>query len=426
MINNKSKEEHNIEQLMESCEITSTKVKRRSKDSKQMDNSEESDTDIFPRTETMSSAEFEELDCNESIELIEVTSKKNKAKIIFATDDFYGVAENLLKDDDPVCNKHTFFDNKINNNVDGWKTQKIRHNKNNFVIIQLAGATDIHSICIDTTCFTDPYISQFSVQGELLSKLTLEKTYMQNRKELSGKCRMKEYMYMENETKKWDYLISRQKLNPGYPSIRKKFFKILPHNPVTHLRLNLFPDGGIARLRAYGRVIPTTITTMNREINLISSVYNSDCVSFSESYIGHPNNIIQPNKATSIIDGWVTARKHNEYYEISDTFYDEIMTEHWALFKLGCSGTVTRIVIDTRLFTGNAPFMVQVQGLYETDGVNTKWKNIIPRTYINPGMEQNIIVETNRRIKVTSVKIIIGPDGGISRFRVFGIPEFNA
>nr|XP_012218107.1 PREDICTED: probable allantoicase [Linepithema humile] len=103
------------------------------------------------------------------MELTEVTSEKNAAKIIFATDDFYGVAENLLKNDDPVCNEHMMFNNKTNNIVDGWKTQKMRNKRHNFVIIKLAGATRIISIFINTACFINEF-SEISVQGKMLTE----------------------------------------------------------------------------------------------------------------------------------------------------------------------------------------------------------------------------------------------------------------
>ncbi|XP_067210556.1 probable inactive allantoicase [Linepithema humile] len=425
MSNNSSKEERNIQQLMESCEITSTKVKKRSKNSKQKGNSEESGKDISSKTETENNAESEKLDWDESKELIDVTSEKNGAKIIFATDDFYGVAENLLKNHDPVCNEHTIFDNKINNNVDGWKTQKMRNERHNFVIIQLPGATHIHNICIDTACFIDNKFSEFSVQGGMLPKRLIGVKYKQNRiNKLGTSCNMEDYLRMHNNTENWECLISQSDVSPGYPSICKKFFDVLPQNTATHLRLNIFPDGGIARLRAYGKVAPI-ITPINKSINLISSLYSSHCTLFSDSSIGHPNNIIQPNEATSIIDGWDTVKKPYKNYKLNITSFDEILGGSWAVFKLGCSGTITHVVINTKLFTGNAPYMVQVQKCFSktNDNLNNKWEKLISDVHINPGTEQIIAAKENQNSIANWVRIIIKPDGGISRFRIFGIPE---
>ncbi|XP_067210531.1 probable inactive allantoicase isoform X6 [Linepithema humile] len=253
MSDNRSKEEHNNQQLMESCEFTCTRMKKKSKNSKQKDNSEESGATISSRTETESNAESEEFDYHHSLELKEVTSEKNGAKIIFATDDFYGVAENLLKNDDPVCNEHMMFSNKTNNNVDGWKTQKMRNERHNFVIIQLPGATVIQSICINTACFINEF-SEFSVQGKMLSECLIGIKYKPNRtNKLGTSCNMKDYISMHDNTKDWNYLILPSTLSSGYPSMCKKSFCVLPHYNVTHLRLNIFPDGGIARFRAYGK-----------------------------------------------------------------------------------------------------------------------------------------------------------------------------
>lgn len=106
------------------------------------------------------------------------------------------------------------------------------------------------------------------------------------------------------------------KLNPGYPSIRKKVFGIATSEEIKtffHLRLNIYPDGGIARLRAYGIAIPSPhLLSIRREINLISPLYNSYCILHNGAYIGHPNNIIQLNDATSMVDGWLTMRKYKQ------------------------------------------------------------------------------------------------------------------
>ncbi|XP_067210525.1 probable inactive allantoicase isoform X1 [Linepithema humile] len=424
MSDNRSKEEHNNQQLMESCEFTCTRMKKKSKNSKQKDNSEESGATISSRTETESNAESEEFDYHHSLELKEVTSEKNGAKIIFATDDFYGVAENLLKNDDPVCNEHMMFSNKTNNNVDGWKTQKMRNERHNFVIIQLPGATVIQSICINTACFINEF-SEFSVQGKMLSECLIGIKYKPNRtNKLGTSCNMKDYISMHDNTKDWNYLILPSTLSSGYPSMCKKSFCVLPHYNVTHLRLNIFPDGGIARFRAYGKVIPA-VTPINRDIDLISSLYNSHCTLFSDSSIGHPNNIILPNEATSIVEGWNTVEKHYKYYKFNETSFDEISVESWAIFRLGCRGTVTHVVIDTRLFTGNAPYMVRVQGCFgkTDDNLNDKWEKLISDVHINPGTELSITVDKDQNSIVNWVKITIKPDGGISRFRVFGKPK---
>lgn len=123
-----------------------------------------------------------------------------------------------------------------------------------------------------------------------------------------------------------------QKLDAGYPDTRKKLFKVSTSRTFTHLRLDIFPDGGIARLHVYGMIKQSIIrmSTSNdtfadmisSEFDLVSRINDGSCVDYSNAHYGHPNNIIKPGKATNMADGWETARRHDRSLTIQFTDAD--------------------------------------------------------------------------------------------------------
>lgn len=94
--------------------------------------------------------------------------------------------------------------------------------------------------------------------------------------------------------------------------MNKRFF-IIPSTgqDYTHLRLNIFPDGGICRLRVYGKVLIPIPKPIPRDwrIDLVSKIYGGNCIAYSSCYNNtHPNNLIKPLESISKKDGWRTAR----------------------------------------------------------------------------------------------------------------------
>lgn len=124
----------------------------------------------------------------------------------------------------------------------------------------------------------------------------------------------------QTQFQEWPILIPTQRLDAGYPATRKKFFDISTTRTFTHLRLDIFPDGGIARLRVYGMIktMSDYIVPLSN-VDLVSWINGGACVDYSNAHYGHPNNMIKPGKATNMADGWETARRRNRYpAEIAD------------------------------------------------------------------------------------------------------------
>ncbi|XP_014469576.1 PREDICTED: probable allantoicase [Dinoponera quadriceps] len=379
--------------------------------------------------------ETSEIECTE---LLEVSSEKNGAKIVFATDDFFGVAENLLKEEEPVWkeNEYTNFGKWM----DGWETRRKRKTGNDYVIIALAAEAQVSHVCIDTCFFTGNFPPKFSISGDKLST----DVWCQNRTcILGGEASEDDYERISAfHSENWPVLIPKQRLDAGYPDMRKKLFRVSTSRTFTHLRLDIFPDGGIARLRVYG-VLKQAIrsigkmdasndafvtSTTSLEFDLVSRINDGGCVDYSNAHYGHPNNIIKPGKATSMADGWETARRHDRSLIVEVTAADpqvcKIMPgREWAIFKLGHAGDVkfTNIVIDTAYFKGNSPYSVKVEGGYASasNSIPSRWKVIMPFRRIRPNYENEFSVEREWD-HVSHIKVTITPDGGLSRLRIFG------
>ncbi|XP_025268351.1 probable allantoicase [Camponotus floridanus] len=370
---------------------------------------------------------------NNPAELYELSSETNGARILFSSDDFFGVAENLLQVTEPDIDIENM---PCRLPQDVWITRRKRVQNCDFVIIQLAVRAEICFICVDTANLFNNAALKFSVQA---TNLSIEHDYSelyQNRSNRVGGHTTDEEWSNINQfrSETWPYLISRQPLNPGYPSMNKKLFMIpSTGQEYTHLRLNIYPDGGISRLRVYGKVLRPTLMPppWNSCIDLVSKIYGGKCIAHSNCYNNsHPNNLITPMFSQ---DGWQTARSlirsiegfpHND----SSFNFNQIIGEEWAIFQLGYCGKIVSIELDTTGFKGDSPYAVQVQGLREGATLNVlnensinnaSWQDIIPYTLVNEGSKQEITVQ-DQNMKMAYVKLLIKPDGCVTGFRVLG------
>ncbi|XP_029168341.1 probable allantoicase [Nylanderia fulva] len=373
-------------------------------------------------------------------ELCELSSADNGAKIVFATNDFYGVAENLLKQADPTEKGLMELNNQqLTVSIDGWVTQRKRALNFDFAIIKLAMRAEIHFICVDTTFIIGNVAHQFSLQGKLFATDLDFSIYQFRDKNFGTHATPEELSRIEwLQSQTWPYLIVPQPLNPGYVSMNKKFFHINNGAEFTHLRLNLIPDGGISRLRVYGKVIviPGYTLPEKKEIDLISKIYGGTCIAYSSCYNNaHPNNLIKCSDPVNEDDGWHTARSLMRYHfsthlhnqDINNLKTIFVFGEEWAIFKLGLRGEIDSIMINTEFCTGNAPYVVKVQATTndclllnkQTNDSQEIWKNIVNETIVVPGSRQIIRVH-NQEQNISFVKLVINPDGCLSRFRVLG------
>jgi allantoicase len=215
----------------------------------------------------------------------------------------------------------------------------------------------------------------------------------------------------------------------GYPSpeelMRAAWTEILPLSPlqgntknafsietsagrVTHLRLNIYPDGGVARLRVHGEAVTdwARLTRHGGAIVLAAGEHGGLVVACSDMFFGNRHNLILPGPALGMHDGWETKRRRGPGHD-------------WAVVKLGNRGVVHRVEVDTSHFKGNAPGRCSLEGC---DGDLENWREILPLTALRPHTPHRFdqVLSTG---PITHARLNIFPDGGVARLRLYGTLE---
>jgi allantoicase len=280
---------------------------------------------------------------------------------------------------------------------DGWETRRHNAAEYDWVVIRLGVASGrIRGFEIDTQFFNGNHAPAISIQATFAPNEDDQKVLA---KDFSG----------------WKTVLEKKECGPSQrhawdlgAATKEKY---------THVRLLMYPDGGIARFRLYGTVEPV-LPSQEVEFDLASVQNGGRAVSVSDQHFGRADNILLPGRGKDMGDGWETKRSRGEHVD-------------WVVVRLGAPGSISRIIIDTAHFRGNFPREVAVYGAsvdseaipngHSTDPA--VWTQILApqRTGADKEHEYGSNVLTNVDGKVFShAKVVIIPDGGIKRFRVFG------
>jgi len=186
----------------------------------------------------------------------------------------------------------------------------------------------------------------------------------------------------------------------------------------THIRLKIYPDGGVARCRVYGQAHVRKEHFVKGELIDLASVTNGGRgISASDMFFSSPSNLIMPNRGKNMGDGWETKRRRDK-------------ANDWAVIKLGLAGSIRKVIVDTAHFKGNYPDQLSLQAAHSatTDGNHLNWQTILEKTPLRADYEhlfiQQLLCAENEQF--THIKVNIFPDGGISRLRIFGFPNWGA
>ncbi|KAJ1958074.1 Allantoicase [Dipsacomyces acuminosporus] len=264
----------------------------------------------------------------DSAEVAALKAKSNLAsvsfgsKIVSFSDEFFAEASNLLKDEEAIFLPEEFTER--GKWMDGWETR--RHNKNyDWTIIQLGFPGVIFGFDIDTSHFTGNHAPVVSIEGANASEEEVR----------AGKAQFEE-------------ILSKVDMNP---TSHHYFVYEAPTKVYTHLRVNNYPDGGIARLRVYGQVTPqSAIASADGLVDLAFVGNGGRAVACSNQHYSAPSNLVLPGRGKTMGDGWETRRSRTPNH--SD----------WVILKLGIPGYVENVEFDTRHFCGNFPPLVTLHG----------------------------------------------------------------
>ena len=319
-----------------------------------------------------------------SAKMINLADPRIGSKIIFKTDDFFAAAHRILKTDIPVF-KDGLFD-KHGKWMDGWETRRRRSKGYDYLVLKLGKPGKIFDIDIDTSHFNGNQPTHASLEGCFSRSKPNKKT-------------------------KWTRLLGKKKLGPN----KNHNFKSQNKSTFNYIRLNIFPDGGVARLRLYGKIEIDKKTINNKNINLTSVLNGASIVGCNNEHFGRAENIIAPGKGKNMGDGWETRRSRGKNFD-------------WLIIKFGKPGLIKKLEIDTHHFKGNYPDSCSIQTAIINEDLsnnlivkNSKnWKFILNKSKLSAHKKHVFKKFLIKRNKENYLKINIYPDGGISRIRAFG------
>jgi allantoicase len=204
----------------------------------------------------------------------------------------------------------------------------------------------------------------------------------------------------------WAPLVERAELRPDHPNE----VEVGSNRRVTHVRLRIEPDGGVARLRVLGVPLPALgdVAPDDARPDLAGMRLGGAVEAVSDHFFSTPDHILRPGPPRGMHDGWETRRRRGG---------DADADHDWLVVRLGLPGSPERVLVDTTHFKGNAPGWIAV----DAAGRNEEWTEIVPRRPVEPDRQH--VIEVGSPRPAARVRLRIYPDGGVARFRVFGPPD---
>ncbi|HYR98505.1 MAG TPA: hypothetical protein VEO58_05795, partial [Gemmatimonadales bacterium] len=184
----------------------------------------------------------------------------------------------------------------------------------------------------------------------------------------------------------------------------------------THVRLKIYPDGGVARLRIWGEARPEwpRIAAARRAVDLVAVEHGGVPLATSDQFFSEPLNLIMPGPSRDMGDGWETRRRRGPGHD-------------WVVLRLGRRGVVEHVDLDTTHFKGNFPESASLEGC-DVAGSGAPpaddalWRELVARTTLRANARHRLAVPPGKRDPLTHVRLNIFPDGGVARLRVWGRP----
>ncbi|RDL41289.1 Allantoicase [Venustampulla echinocandica] len=311
-------------------------------------------------------------------------------KVLSFSDEWFAEASNLLTPGPPIrqLGKMVYSGAWY----DGWETRRHNPAPFDYVVIRLGVASGIvEGIEVDTTYFSGNNAPAISVEG----------VFSSSDEEVVG---------WKGGRGKWEAILGIQECGPTQRFAWK--LAAPTKKPYTHVRLNMYPDGGIARFRLYGHAVPVFPEDKNATFDLASAQNGGVAVSCSDEHFGAISNLLLPGRGKDMGGGWETARTRGK---------DHV---DWAIIRLGTKGTIQNLNVDTAFFRGNFPQMVKVEaidwsGEGEPGALADGWTTIVEPSKCGPDKEhlfESLVPDK----PFTHVKLIMIPDGGVKRIRVLG------
>ncbi|MCX5043527.1 allantoicase [Aldersonia sp. NBC_00410] len=295
--------------------------------------------------------------------------------VIWANDETFAEKENLIRPG-PAKYQPATFGHK-GQIYDGWETRRRRAAGHDEAIVRLGVSGVVHGVVVDTAWFKGNFPSEISVEG----------------------CCVRGYPPAGEIAARadWVTLVPRSKV---YGDARNPF-DVDSGLRFTHIRLTMYPDGGVARFRVHGEARPEPHFLGRGSLDLAALENGGMVEDCSNRFYSSPQNLLFPGVARVMGDGWETARRRDD-------------ANDWVLVRLAGEGIVQLAEIDTSYFIGNSPGQAKLTGR-TSDGAAVE---LLPRTALQPDTRHRFVIDPDAA--VTHVRLDIYPDGGLARLRLFG------
>lgn len=329
---------------------------------------------------------------DDPLALPDLASRALRGSVIAASDEFFAEKENLIKPGAATYSPHTF--GHKGQVYDGWETRRRRGSaagtaagslpggdEHDWVIVRLGSPGVIQAVVVDTAYFTGNFPQACSVDACFAAGYP------------DGAAL---------ESARWAQIVPRSPLKGDTPHV----FEIESRFRYSHIRLRIYPDGGVARLRVHGVAVPDPALLEGMTFDLAALENGGDILACSDRFYSSPRNALSPGLSRVMGEGWETRRRRSAGNE-------------WLVVRLAAAGVISLAEVDTSGYIGNSPGMAELRASAGGDWHDSSaWAPLLQRAPLLP--------DTPHRFRVSSgpacdlVRLDVFPDGGIARLRLYG------
>jgi allantoicase len=321
--------------------------------------------------------------------LADLASARVGARAIAASDEFFAAKGNLVKPSPAV-----FIPDKFTTRgkwMDGWESRRRRTPGHDWCVVKLGMRGRIRGLNVNTAFFTGNFPTHCSVDALDTARVVAKSV-------------------AAREGAPWTRILEETSLRGDSDN----FIAVESDRPWTHVRLNIYPDGGVARLRVYGDVVVdwSRVAPRGLVVDLAAIEHGGLVLAASDMHYGAKDNVIMPGRAANMGDGWETKRRRGPGHD-------------WLVMRLGAPGRVRKVEIDTNHFKGNYPDSASIEACHAPGGdlgqlPSVNWLELLPRAKLQAHHRHFFTRELRDAGVVSHLRLNIYPDGGVSRLRVHG------
>jgi allantoicase len=307
--------------------------------------------------------------------LPDLAARRLGGMVLLANDEFFAPKENLLKPEPAAFDPDRYTDR--GKEMDGWETRRRRVPGHDWCIVRLGVPGIVREVVVDTSFFRGNYPDRCSLEGTSVDGDGVEGA-------------------------EWFELLPESKLEGD----ARNAFEVGSPLCVTHVRLNIVPDGGVARLRVHGEPLPDLRITADAggRADVAATVSGGVVLGASDLFFSSPHNLTAPGDSHGMHDGWETRRRRGPGHD-------------WVAIRLAAATAIERVEVDTSNFKGNYPDTCSLDARLANDDGDDGWTQVLAPLKLGPHGRFVCVLEA---VEASHVRLNIHPDGGVARLRVQG------